>query len=73
MAKIVKKEVRKKRNPENLYDYKFWCDSIKEGGKLWYAIPRDQEILFFNGRRKEAQGVISNKSITALEKEIELL
>lgn len=72
MTTETKKQTRKKRNPENLYDYKFWCNSLN-GDKMWYAIPRDQEQLFFGGRRAEAKGVLSNKSVTALEKEIELM
>jgi hypothetical protein len=62
---------RKKRNKSNLYGYLFWCNTADTSGPIWYAIPRGEHSLFFNGKKTE--GVLSNKSITKLQKEIELL
>lgn len=61
----------KKRNKSNLYGYLFWCNTENTDGPIWYAIPRDEHSLFFNG--KETKGVLSDKSITKLQREIELL
>ena len=34
----------------NLYNYIFWYNEYEA---LWYAVPRDSQILFFSGRKKE--------------------
>lgn len=51
----------------NTYNYIFWHNTYED---LWYAIPRDQQLLFFNGRRKEVKGFLSNKSIDLLTSKI---
>lgn len=51
----------------NTYDYIFWHNPYEN---LWYAIPREQQLDFFNGNRKKATGVLSNKSINALTNKI---
>lgn len=48
---------------EELYDYIFWHNSLEE---VWYAIPRDEYLLFFNGSRNKTQGVLKSKSIDTL-------
>jgi hypothetical protein len=68
---MKKTTTRKKRDKSNLYGYLFWCNTENSNGPIWYAIPRNEYSLFFSG--KETKGVISNKSKTKLEKEIELL
>jgi hypothetical protein len=62
---------RKKRNKSNLYGYLFWCNTEDTNGPIWYAIPREEHSLFFNGL--DTKGVRSNKNINKLEREIELL
>ena len=51
----------------NTYDYIFWHNPYED---LWYAIPRDQQLIFFNGNRKEAKGVWSDKKIGKLIKKV---
>jgi hypothetical protein len=50
-----------------LYDYVFWFNHYEN---LWYAIPRDQQLNFFNGKRENAKGVSSDKDIQKLIKRI---
>ena len=40
----------------NTYDYIFWHNPYED---LWYAIPRDQQLDFFNGNRDNAKGIWS--------------
>jgi hypothetical protein len=47
----------------NTYDYIFWYNPYED---LWYAIPREEQLYFFNGNRAKAKGVLSNKSINYL-------
>jgi hypothetical protein len=54
----------------NLYKYIFWYNEY-EG--LWYAIERDDEILFFNGKRKELKNILSNKDINFLIRKVNRL
>jgi hypothetical protein len=67
MATIAKK---KTNNISNLYGYVLWCNTIESTGPTWYAIPRDQELLFFNGNKKNTKGVLSNKGVNKLITEI---
>lgn len=70
MAKSVNK---KTSDVSNLYGYILWCNTLETNGPIWYAIPRDQEMLFFNGNRKMATGVLSNKNVNTLITEIKQL
>lgn len=45
------------------YNYIFWHNQYQD---LWYAIPRDGYLEFFNGNREKVKGVLSNKSINSL-------
>jgi hypothetical protein len=45
------------------YNYIFWHNPYQD---LWYAIPRDGYLEFFNGNREKVKGVLSNKSINSL-------
>ena len=45
------------------YNYIFWNNSFQD---LWYAIPRERYLEFFNGNREKVEGVLSNKSIDKL-------
>lgn len=49
----------------NLYNYVFWCNSYTN---LWYAIPRDKQVIFFSGEvnQNKIAGVFSNKNIIKL-------
>lgn len=47
----------------NTYDYIFWHNPYQD---LWYAIPRDSYLVFFNGNREKAEGVISNENLDKL-------
>jgi hypothetical protein len=47
----------------NTYDYIFWHNPYQE---LWYAIPRDRYLEFFNGNREKVKGVIVNDNIDKL-------
>ena len=54
----------------NLYNYIFWYNEYEA---LWYAVPRDSQILFFNGRRKDLKNVLSEKDINVLIRKINRL
>jgi hypothetical protein len=45
-----------------IYSYIFWYNSYEQ---IWYAIPRDQYIEFFNGNRNY-KGVIKSSKIDTL-------
>ena len=45
------------------YNYIFLHNPYQD---LWYAIPRDGYLEFFNGNREKVKGVLSNKSINSL-------
>ena len=45
------------------YNYIFWHNPHQD---LWYAIPRDGYLEFFNGNREKVEGVMSNESIDKL-------
>ena len=49
---------------ENLYDYIFWHNHY-EGN--WYAIHRDDQLLFFKGDREGLRYYKSNKVDTLIE------
>jgi hypothetical protein len=49
---------------EKLYDYVFWYNHHE---KLWYAIPRDQQLDFFNGNRSKVEFLKSKKESTLIE------
>ena len=38
-------------NNMNLYNYVFWYNPYED---LWYAIDRDTQLAFFNGRREKS-------------------
>lgn len=45
-----------------IYNYVFWFNHHTD---LWYAIPREEYINFFNGHR-EYQGVLKSNKIETL-------
>jgi predicted transglutaminase-like protease len=49
---------------EPLYYYIFWYNPIE---KIWYAIHRDSQLVFFNGNRKEAEYLKSSEINTLIE------
>jgi hypothetical protein len=55
---------------DNTFNYIFWHNSL-ETNPTWYAIPREEYLLFFNGKRKETKGVLSDKDINQLIKKID--
>jgi hypothetical protein len=48
---------------ENTYNYIFWYNYLDQN---WYAIPRDEQLLFFNGNKEQATGVLKSHSIDTL-------
>jgi hypothetical protein len=54
----------------NLYNYIFWYNEYES---LWYAVPRDSQILFFNGKRNELKNVLSHKDINVLIRKVNRL
>lgn len=48
---------------EELYGYVFWHNYLEE---VWYAIPTNEYLIFFNGNKEKAQGVLKSKSIDTL-------
>jgi hypothetical protein len=50
-------------NMEELYGYVFWHNYLTE---MWYAIPRDEYLLFFNGDKENTNGVLASKNINTL-------
>jgi hypothetical protein len=52
---------------ENLHDYILWYNTYTN---TWYGIPRDQYMVFFNGGRAKAVGVLEASSVDALITEI---
>jgi hypothetical protein len=48
---------------ENLYNYIFWYNSYQS---LWYAIPSDKQLQFFNGNKSNVEGILSSSEITEL-------
>jgi hypothetical protein len=48
---------------ENLYSYLLWHNYLDQN---WYAIPRDEQLLFFNGNKDKVIGVIKSSSIDTL-------
>jgi len=57
-----------KQSMETTYNYIFWNNQFEE---IWYAIPRDQYLTFFNGNRDKAKGVVKSKNILTLIKVID--
>jgi hypothetical protein len=51
----------------NTYNYIFWHNPYEN---LWYAIPREEQLYFFNGNRAKAKGVWSDKKIDKLIKKV---
>jgi hypothetical protein len=51
----------------NTYNYIFWHNPYEN---LWYVIPREEQLYFFNGNREKAKGVLSDKDINNLVKQI---
>lgn len=47
----------------NNYNYIFWNNTYEN---IWYAIPTTQTLIFFNGNRKLAKGVIKDTDIKKL-------
>lgn len=45
------------------YNYIFWHNSYQD---LWYAIPREGYLEFFNGSRNKVKGVLSNQNVNTL-------
>jgi len=45
------------------YNYIFWHNPYQS---LWYAIPQEGYLEFFNGNREKVKGVMSNESINSL-------
>ena len=70
MSTITKKKIN---NTSNLYDYLLWCNTEESTGPIWYAIPKDEQISFFNGNRNKVKGVISCKNINTLITQIKKL
>lgn len=48
---------------EKTYNYIFWHNH-HEG--LWFAIPKESYLTFFNGNRHTLTDILSNKDITEL-------
>lgn len=48
---------------EELYSYVFWHNYLTG---MWYAIPTDEYLLFFNGNQEKTSGVIKSKNIDTL-------
>jgi len=46
-----------------LYNYIFWYNEYEE---LWYAIPRDEEQMFFGIDKNKAKGVYKSSNINTL-------
>lgn len=55
-------------NKNTNYNYIFWNNTY-EG--IWYAIPRDKYMLFFNGNRSKITGVLKDKDFNKLIKKTE--
>jgi hypothetical protein len=49
---------------ENLYDYLFWYNPYES---LWYAITRDTQLEFFNGKRENSVFYKSKSHSTLVE------
>jgi len=45
------------------YNYIFWNNQYEN---LWYAIPREGYLNFFNGKRTEVEGVLIDADILSL-------
>jgi hypothetical protein len=50
-------------NMEELYGYIFWHNYLTE---MWYAIPKDEYLLFFSGDKENTNGVLASKNINTL-------
>jgi len=50
---------------EKTYNYIFWHNH-HEG--LWYAVPKDDYLAFFGGKRETLTTVLSNENIDELVK-----
>lgn len=48
-----------------LYNYVLWYNEFEN---LWYAIPRDEQLSFFNGNKKNTKNVFSNSDLNLLLK-----
>lgn len=51
-----------------LYNYIFWYN---EYNQTWYAIPREEQQIFFGVDINQAKGVIKSKNINTLIKVVE--
>ena len=49
---------------EKLYDYIFWYNHYED---VWYAIPRDHQLDFFNGNRDKSKYIKSKQHSTLVE------
>lgn len=50
-------------NNHKNYGYIFWNNTYEN---VWYAIPKEYYILFFNGNRKKVKGVLTASTIEQL-------
>jgi hypothetical protein len=50
-------------NNHKNYGYIFWNNTYEN---VWYAIPNEYYILFFNGNRKKVKGVLTAPTIQQL-------
>lgn len=51
-----------------LYNYLFWFNEYDE---IWYAIPRDEQQIFFGVDKNKAKGIVKSKNINTLIKIVE--
>jgi hypothetical protein len=50
-------------NNHKNYGYVFWNNTYEN---IWYAIPSEDYLLFFNGNRKNIKGVLKASTVEQL-------